>query len=121
MTRTRSCSWLLLAAAVAPLILAWIILRDHELSWPRGELTAVVAMIALVLILYVGVIDRPGEPSGEIALRIGWYLALLGSLLEIVGGAIRAAAPNDHESPQESYDRTPTSPPTATSRSSSCA
>ena len=34
--------WLLLAAAVAPLILAWIIVRDHELSWPRGEMTAVV-------------------------------------------------------------------------------
>jgi hypothetical protein len=82
--------WLLLLAAVAPLILAWVILRDHELSWPRGELTAVVAMIALVLILYVGVVDRPGEPSGEIALRFGWYLAVLGSLLEIAGGAVRA-------------------------------
>ena len=34
--------WLLLAAAAAPLILAWIVLRDHELSWPRGEMTAVV-------------------------------------------------------------------------------
>ena len=33
--------WLLLAAAVAPLILAWIIVRDHQLSWPRGEMTAV--------------------------------------------------------------------------------
>ena len=39
--------WLLLAAAAAPLILAWIVLRDHELSWPRGEMTAVVAMVGL--------------------------------------------------------------------------
>ena len=84
--------WALLAAAAAPLVLAWIILRDHELSWPRGELTGVVAMIALVLVLYVGVIARPGEPSGEISLRAGWYLGALGCVLEIVGGATRAAA-----------------------------
>ena len=53
--------WLLLAAAVAPLILAWVIVRDHQLSWPRGEMTAVVGMIALVLVLYVGLVDRPGH------------------------------------------------------------
>jgi hypothetical protein len=82
--------WPLLLAAVAPLILAWIVVRDHQLSWPRGELTAVVAMVAFVLVAYVGVVDRPGEPSGQIQLRLGWYLAVLGTLLEIAGGAIRA-------------------------------
>jgi hypothetical protein len=82
--------WPLLAAALAPLILAWIILRDHQLSWPRGELTGVVAMIAFVLVLYVGIVDRPGEPSGQIQLRLGWYAAVLGCLLEIAGGFIRA-------------------------------
>jgi hypothetical protein len=83
--------WLLLVVAVAPLILAWIIARDHELSWPRGELTAVLAMAAFVLVLYVGIVDRPGEPSGQIQLRLGWYLAVLGSVLEVVGGATRAS------------------------------
>ena len=83
--------WLLLAAALAPMILAWIVARDHQLSWPRGELTAVVAMIALVLVLYVGLVDRPGQPSGQISLRIGWYMAVLGCLLMIVGGAVRAS------------------------------
>ena len=29
-------------AALAPIILAWIIVRGHELSWARGEMTAVV-------------------------------------------------------------------------------
>jgi hypothetical protein len=82
--------WPLLAAAAAPLILAWVIARDHELSWPRGEMTAVVAMIALVLVLYVGIVDRPGEPSGQIQLQLGWYLAVLGALLEVAGGAVRA-------------------------------
>ena len=83
--------WALLAAALAPAILAWIIARDHELSWPRGEMTAVVAMIALVLVLYVGFIDRPGDPSGQISLKIGWYLSVLGSGLMVVGGALRAS------------------------------
>src|ERR1051325_2876030 len=33
--------WLLLAAAAAPFILIWIVIRDHQLSWARGEMTAV--------------------------------------------------------------------------------
>jgi hypothetical protein len=83
--------WPLLLAALAPLILAWIVVRDHQLSWPRGEMTAVIAMIALVLVLYVGIVDRPGEPSGQIQLRLGWYLGVLGTLMEIAGGATRAS------------------------------
>ncbi len=63
--------WLLLAAAVAPLILAWVILRDHQLSWPRGEMTAVVGMIALVLVLYVGFVDRPGDAVEPDLAQIG--------------------------------------------------
>jgi FtsH-binding integral membrane protein len=82
--------WLLLAAAVAPFVLAYIIARDRELSWPRGEMTAVVAIAALGLILYVGLLDRPGQPSGEISLRFGWFVALLGAALMLVGGASRA-------------------------------
>jgi hypothetical protein len=83
--------WLLLAAAAAPLILVWIIVREHELSWPRGELTAVVAIAAFGLLAYTGLLDRPGSPSGAIALRIGFYGALLGTVLMTAGGAIRAA------------------------------
>jgi hypothetical protein len=83
--------WPLLAAAVAPLILAWIIVREHELSWPRGELTAVVGLVAAALILYFGVLSRPGEPSGEISLQYGWFVALLGAVLILFGGASRAS------------------------------
>ena len=39
--------YVLLVAAAAPVILAYIILRGHALSWPRGELTAVTALTAL--------------------------------------------------------------------------
>ena len=83
--------WLMLLAALAPLILAWIVLREHELSWPRGELTAVVAMAALGLVLYAGVVSRPGEPRSQISLQLGWFLAVLGIVLMMVGGAKRAA------------------------------
>jgi hypothetical protein len=82
--------WLLLAAAAAPLILVWIVIRDHELSWPRGEMTAVVAIAAFGLVAYTGLLDRPGSPKGAISLQVGFYGALLGTILMIVGGAMTA-------------------------------
>ena len=83
--------WLLLAAALAPIVLLYIVIRDHELSWPRGEMTAVVAMAALGLVLYSGIVSRPGEPRAQISLQIGWFLAVIGIVLMMVGGAKRAA------------------------------
>jgi hypothetical protein len=82
--------FLFLAAALAPLILAYIVLRDHELSWPRGELTAVVAIAAFGIIGYSGIVDRPGEPAGEIGLGIGWFISMAGVILMAIGGAMRA-------------------------------
>ncbi len=81
--------WALLVMAIAPFVLAYIVLRDHELSWVRGELTAVLAITALGLVLYVGVVDRPGEPPGQIELAWGWYAALAGCVLMLVGSARR--------------------------------
>jgi hypothetical protein len=82
--------WLLLAAAAAPFILIWIVIRDHELSWPRGEMTAVAAIAAFGLVAYAGLLDRPGEPAGAISLQIGYFGALLGTILMITGGAMSA-------------------------------
>jgi hypothetical protein len=81
--------WLLLLAALAPFILAYIVARDHQLTWARGELTAVVSITAVGVLLYIGVIDRPGSPPGQIELRWGWYVALLGALLMLAGSALR--------------------------------
>ena len=81
--------WLLLLVAIAPFVLAYIIVRDHQLSWARGELTAVLAIFALGLVLYVGVVDRPGEPPGQIELAWGWWMALASSVLMLVGAARR--------------------------------
>ena len=63
--------YVFLAAAAAPAILAWVILRGHALAWPRGELTAVVGVIAIVLILFRGLIDKPGSPPGQISVDYG--------------------------------------------------
>ncbi len=83
--------WPLLVMAIAPFILAYIVARDHQLTWARGELTAVLAIAAFGLLLYVGVIDRPGEPSGQIGLAIGWFVAFLATLAMAAGGAIRSS------------------------------
>jgi hypothetical protein len=83
--------WLLLAAALAPIILLYIVVRDHELSWPRGEMTAVVGIIAFGITAYVGIIDRPGEPPSEIGLGYGWFISLLGTIMIAVGGSYRAS------------------------------
>jgi len=83
--------YLLIAAALAPIVLLYIVVRDHELSWPRGEMTAVIGIIAFGLVAYVGVIDRPGEPPSEINLGFGWFISLLGTILIAVGGSYRAS------------------------------
>ena len=82
--------YLLLIAAAAPAILAYIILRGHALSWPRGELTAVTALLALTITLFLGPIDRPGTPRGEIGIAIGWWIALVGDLLILAGSVWRS-------------------------------
>jgi hypothetical protein len=82
--------YVLLLAAVAPLILAYIILRGHALSWPRGELTAVIALVALTLTIFRGVLDRPGSPPGEIGIAYGWWIGLLAGLLILVGSVWRS-------------------------------
>jgi hypothetical protein len=79
-----------LIAAVAPAILAYIIVRGHALSWPRGELTAVVALVALIMTLFLGVIDHPGSPPGEISVSSGWWVALFADLLILAGSVWRS-------------------------------
>ncbi len=82
--------YLLLAGAVAPLILAWIIIRGHALSWPRGEMTAVVGVLAFVEVIFRGVIDKPGAPADQISITFGWGVALVGTLLMIAGAIFRS-------------------------------
>jgi hypothetical protein len=82
--------YLLLIAAVAPAVLAWIIVRGHALSWPRGEMTAIIAIAALTFTVFRGVIDRPGTPPGQISLSVGWWIGLAGGVLILIGSVWRA-------------------------------
>ena len=82
--------YLLLIAAIAPAVLAWIIVRGHALSWPRGEMTAIIAIAALTFTLFRGVIDRPGTPPGQIAISYGWWIGLAGGMLILIGSVWRA-------------------------------
>jgi hypothetical protein len=81
--------WFLLAGSIAPLILAWIIANDHALSWPRGQVTMVVAIAAFGLIGYSGLIDKPGESNSFLSLQYGWFVSLAGTLLMLTGSLMR--------------------------------
>ena len=81
--------WLLLAAASAPFVLAWIILRGHALSWARGEMTVVTSVAAFGLIAYNGFVDRPGDI--EISLRLGFFAALVATLAMVGAAATRSS------------------------------
>jgi hypothetical protein len=83
--------WLWVAAAAAPFILAYIVVRGHKLSWARGELTAVVAIAAFGLAGYNGLLDKPGDPSGLISLKYGFWISMVGILLMMAGSALRAS------------------------------
>lgn len=82
--------WLLLLAAAAPLILSWIVIRGHTLTWPRGELTAIAGLTALVLIAFNGLVDKPSENDIAISLDFGWYIGILASIGIFIAGGFRA-------------------------------
>lgn len=84
--------WILLVAALAPLILAYILVRGHKLSWAPGEATMVIGFTAFILIAYNGIVDRPGASVAEsgVGLDIGYWLALLASLVIAATGFTRS-------------------------------
>jgi hypothetical protein len=71
------------------LLLAWIILRGHALSWARGEMTVVTSIAAFGLIAYNGLVDRPGDIA--ISLELGFAVALAATLLMIAAAAKRSS------------------------------
>jgi hypothetical protein len=52
-------------------------------------MTAVIALAALTFTLFRGVIARPGTPSGEISVDYGWWIAVTGALLILIGSVWR--------------------------------
>ncbi len=84
--------WLLLAAAAAPFILAYIVAAHKKLSWPRGEMTMVVAVAAFGFLLYNCVINKPGSVPGLVSLQWGFYVMVLATLLMLFGSLWRSSA-----------------------------
>jgi hypothetical protein len=86
---------LLVAACVAPFILAYIIARGHDLTWRPGEVTMIVGITAFALILVNGIIlGRPGgdDPHNvDLSIEIGYWVGLVGSLCIAFGGFVRQA------------------------------
>jgi hypothetical protein len=86
---------LLVAACVAPFILAYIIARGHDLTWRPGEVTMIVGITAFALILVNGIIlGRPGgdDPRNvDISIEIGYLVGLVGSACIAFGGFVRQA------------------------------
>ncbi len=91
--------WILLAAAIAPFILAWIVMRRHKLEWKPGEITMIVGVAAFVLVLCNGIIlGRPGD-SVEISLQWGYPIALLACMGMAVCGFMRQLRHTDAKKP----------------------
>jgi hypothetical protein len=84
--------WLLLLAALAPAILAYILIRGHKLSYPPGEMTMVAGFAAMVLVGYNGIIDKPGSGQGEIGVSLdyGYWIALLATVAIAAVGYMRS-------------------------------
>ena len=81
----------LLWCAIGSITVApWIAARRDRLSWTPGELSIFFAIIGVGLILFNGFISRPGSPSAEIHLRIGYWIALVGMVGLTYAGAVRA-------------------------------
>jgi hypothetical protein len=53
-------------------------------------LTAVIALLALTMIVFRGVIDKPGAPPAEISIAYGWWMALGAGILILIGSVWRA-------------------------------
>lgn len=81
--------YVLLAACIAPLILALLVMVGTQVGWDRGEITAIVGISALLLIVYNGFLGGKPDDCVECSLGPGWYIAMLASFGIFLGGAMR--------------------------------
>jgi hypothetical protein len=84
--------WLLILGALSPVILAWILVRGHKLTWAPGEMTMVAGFAMMVLIGYNGIVDRPGKGIEEIGVSLdyGYWIGLLCSIAIAATGFLRS-------------------------------
>jgi hypothetical protein len=83
--------WLFLAAAAAPIILAYFIVTGQRGQYPTGEFTMTVGLAVIVLVGFNGIIAKPGSGfEFGISLKYGYFLALLAGLGLTIAGALRS-------------------------------
>lgn len=84
--------WLYVAAAVAPLILIYLIVRAEKGQYPTGEFTMTVGFAIITLIAFNGLLNKPGQGIQEfgISLDYGYFVALLAGFLMAGAGAFRS-------------------------------
>jgi 4-amino-4-deoxy-L-arabinose transferase-like glycosyltransferase len=88
--------WVLLAAVLAAVLSAWQTIRAQRTELRRGEMATIGAVIVFGLVVFVGVLDRPGGPSGTIDLEFGWFLALAGALGAVATALARVPGGAQH-------------------------
>jgi uncharacterized membrane protein (UPF0136 family) len=82
--------YFLLLFCIAPFVLAWIVVRGHQVGWNRGEVTAIVGALALTAVLLNGLIlGQPG--TVEVLPSWGYPVAIFASIVILVTGAMRGA------------------------------
>ena len=79
-----------LTAQGRPNAVAVIALSERGTMWDPGPVFYMEKMAAGDGLVDLLDFDRPGDPSGQISLKFGWFVALLGIVAIIVGGAMRA-------------------------------
>lgn len=84
--------WLLVAAAAAPVLLTYFIVRADEGKYPTGEFTMTVGFAVIVLVAFNGLLDKPGQSIEQfgIGLTWGYFVALLAGFLMAGAGALRS-------------------------------
>ena len=84
--------WLLVAAAVAPVLLTYFILRAEGGKYPTGEFTMTVGFAVIVLVAFNGLLDKPGQSIEQfgISLKWGYFVALVAAILMAGAGALRS-------------------------------
>jgi hypothetical protein len=84
--------WLLVAAAVAPVLLAYFVLLAEKGKYPTGEFTMTVGFAVIVLVAFNGLLDKPGATIEQfgIGLEWGYFVGLLAGFLMAGAGALRS-------------------------------
>ncbi len=83
--------WLFVAAAVAPLLMAYFVATDELGKYPTGEATMTVGFAVIVLVGFNGVVLLPGDGvQFGISLKWGYFVALLAGVMMAAAGALRS-------------------------------